>query len=250
MKISGALSTAAMLGSATAFSPNVSPGVNQNSMALSMSTPSSKSPLSRLQFIQTATIATVLSTFTAASPANAAKYGAFGAASPEVLDPKSAIIDEDIAKSKAVLQSIQCLKGYLEAVKSIQSELKMDSQANIGPSIRARFDFVKLRADLNTANTPFDEDTQRGTDRLARLILQDITELEAANRQKDGVPRSEKRLDIMVKKLDKLTKAFSDYLAFYPAQYLKKQVPAPEPTPAPAPEPTADAPAPVEVKQE
>lgn len=237
MKISGfaALSTAAMLGSVTAFSPHVSPAVHQKSMALSMSAPSSsKSPMTRLQFIQTATVATVLSTFTAAGPANAAKYGAFGSSSPEVLDPKSAIIDDDIAKTKPVLNSIQSIKAYLEAVKSMQSALASDSQANIGPTIRKEFDFVKLRGDLNTANTPFDEDTQRGTDRLSRLILQDITELEAANRQKEGVPRSEKRLTIMTKKLDKLTIAFSDYLAFYPAQYLEKQAPPPAPEPAAA----------------
>lgn len=97
----------------------------------------------------------------------------------------------------------------------MQSELAGNSQADIGPAIRSKFDFVKLRADLNTATTAFDEDTQRGTDRLSRLILQDITELEAANRQKEGVPRSEKRLVIMTKKLDKLTQTFSDYLAFF-----------------------------------
>jgi len=247
MKISGfaTLSTAAVLGSATAFSPHVSPGVHQKSMELSMSTPSSKSPITRLQFIQTATIATVLSTFTAAGPANAAKYGAFGSSSPEVLDPKSAIIDEDIAKTRVVLTAIQSVKEYLASVKLMQSDLAANSQADIGPTIRKKFDFGKLRADLNTANTPFDEDTQRGTDRLSRLILQDITELEAANRQKEGIPRSEKRLAIMTKKLDKLTVAFSDYLAFYPAQYLEKKAPPPEPTPAPATEESA-----VEQKQE
>lgn len=212
MKISGVLSTAAMLGSASAFSPNVSPSISLKSTALSMSTPPTTT---RLQFLQTATIATVLSTLPFTAPANAAKYGAFGASSPEVLDPKSAIIDDEILKSEPVQTAIACLRGYLEAVTSIQSELKGNGQADIGPSVRAKFDFVKLRADLNTAGTALDEDTQRGTDRIARLILQDITELETANRQKDGVARSEKRLAIMTKKLDKLAKAFKDYLAFY-----------------------------------
>lgn len=212
MKISGVLSTAAMLGSASAFSPNVSPSISLKSTALSMSTPPTTT---RLQFLQTATIATVLSTLPFTAPANAAKYGAFGASSPEVLDPKSAIIDDEILKSEPVQTAIACLRGYLDAVTSIQSELKGNGQADIGPSVRAKFDFVKLRADLNTAGTALDEDTQRGTDRIARLILQDITELETANRQKDGVARSEKRLAIMTKKLDKLAKAFKDYLAFY-----------------------------------
>lgn len=232
MKISGfaALSAMAMVGTANAFSPHVSPSA-QKSTALSMS--DKPSSISRLQFLQTATAAAILSTTT---PANAAKYGSFGSSSPEVLDPKSAIIDDEIAKTKPVLDSIQSIKAYLEAVKSMQAALAADSQANIGPTIRKEFDFVKLRADLNTANTPFDEDTQRGTDRLSRLILQDITELEAANRQKEGVARSEKRLTIMTKKLDKLTCAFSDYLAFYPSEYLEKPAPPP-----PAPEPVAAA---------
>jgi len=100
-------------------------------------------------------------------------------------------------------------------VKEIQGALKANDQADIGPTLRTKFDFVKLRADLNTANSPFDEDTQRGTDRIGRLVLQDITELETANKQKEGITRSEKRLGIMNKKLDKLAKAFSDYLAFF-----------------------------------
>jgi len=97
----------------------------------------------------------------------------------------------------------------------MQGELKGNAQADIQPILRAKFELGKLRADLNTANTAFDEDTQRGTDRIGRLILQDITELEVANKQKPGIERSEKRLTIMVKKLEKVSKAFSDYLAFF-----------------------------------
>merc|ERR1712127_856874 len=98
--------------------------------------------------------------------------------------------------------------------ESIKATLAGNKQADVGPAIRKDLDFVALRSDLNTLNTAFDEDTQRGTDRLVRLIMQDVTELETANKQKDGVQRSEKRLSIMVGKLAKLNKAFSDYLAF------------------------------------
>jgi hypothetical protein len=63
-------------------------------------------------------------------------------------------------------------------------------------------------------NTAFEEDTQRGTDRLIRNIIQDITELEAANNQKEGIERSPRRLEIMMGKLAKLDKAFDDLLAF------------------------------------
>jgi hypothetical protein len=60
----------------------------------------------------------------------------------------------------------------------------------------------------------FDEDTQRGTDRLIRIILQDITELSVASKLKAGISRSERRIEAINKKLEKLSKAFEDYLAF------------------------------------
>lgn len=99
-------------------------------------------------------------------------------------------------------------------MKQLKSTLQSDDQADIGPAIRQKLDFVKLRVDLNTLNSAFDEDTQRGTDRLIRLTLQDITELDSANKQKPNVPRSEKRIAIMIGKLDKLSKSFSDYIKF------------------------------------
>jgi len=217
MKISGitVVSIAATFGSALAFAPTTSfNGAQQSTMELSMSSQSEEPTTTRLQFLQTATVATLLTTLTSATPANAAKYGSFGAGSPEVLDPKSAIVDLDVLRSEPVQGAISSLRVYLDAVKSMQTDLKGNSQADIGPTIRGKFDFVKLRADLNTANTAFDEDTQRGTDRIGRLILQDITELEVANKQKEGIARSDKRLTIMTRKLEKLAKAFSDYLAF------------------------------------
>ena len=94
----------------------------------------------------------------------------------------------------------------------MKATLESDPQADIGSAIRRELDFSKLRSDLNAANEAFDEDTQRGTDRIIRVILQDITELETANRQKPGIPRSEIRLGNMKAKLDKLGKAFGEYL--------------------------------------
>lgn len=146
--------------------------------------------------------------------ASAAQYGGFGAGSPNVMNPKDTIIDEEILKSDAVQKSISGIKGYLSGVRSMQAGLKTDGQADVGPFLRKEFDFVKLRNDLNTVNAAFDEDAQRGTDRLIRNILQDITELETANRQKDGIPRSDRRLEIMDGKLNKMAKSFEEFLAF------------------------------------
>lgn len=144
-------------------------------------------------------------------PANAGWATGPGSA---VLDPKEAIIDADVLRSGPVQKALQDVSGYAAQVKDMKSKLQADSQVNLGPVLRKEFDFSKLRADLNTVNTAFDEETQRGTDRLIRVILQDLSELEVANTQKEGIPRSDIRVAKMAAKLDKLESAFDDYLKF------------------------------------
>jgi hypothetical protein len=146
--------------------------------------------------------------------ANAANYGGLGAGSPEVFDPKDAIVDTDILKSDSVQKGLSAVRGYKQSVVDMKATLASDNQADIGPKIRKDFDFSVIRTDLNAINAALDEDTQRGTDRIVRAILQDITELEVAQKQKPGVPRSETRLKNVCGKLDKLEKSFDDYLAF------------------------------------
>jgi hypothetical protein len=85
---------------------------------------------------------------------------------------------------------------------------------NVRGTIVKELDFAKLRDTLYTVGSAFEEDTQRGTDRLIRAIMQDITELEIANQQKEGIPRSARRVDAMSGKLAKLDQAFTDLLAF------------------------------------
>lgn len=166
-----------------------------------------------MEFLQQAGAA-VAATLILPGQANAAKYGGFGAGSPEVIDPKDAIVDEDILKSESVQKGIAAVRGYKQSVVDMKATLASDNQADIGPKIRKDFDFSVIRTDLNAINAALDEDTQRGTDRIVRAILQDITELEVTQKQKPGVPRSETRLSNVNKKLDKLEKSFDDYLAF------------------------------------
>ena len=147
-------------------------------------------------------------------PAVAAKYGSVGAGSTAVLDPSEAEIDQDVLKSSAVQGALQKVKGYQSTVQQMKAGLDSDPQLNLKPYIVKELDFAVLRDSLNVLNTAFEEDTQRGTDRLIRAIIQDITELETANAQKDGIARSPRRLEIMQGKLAKLDKAFGDYLAF------------------------------------
>jgi hypothetical protein len=169
---------------------------------------------SRAEFFSQAAAGLVAGGLFLAQPANAAKYGKFGAGSPEVLDPSDAEVDADVLASGPVQSALKKVRGYKAAVNSMQSALESNPQTNVKPVIAKELDFADLRASLNTVNSAFEEDTQRGTDRLIRVIMQDITELETANNQKEGIERSPRRLEIMKGKLAKLDKAFDDYLAF------------------------------------
>ena len=93
------------------------------------------------------------------------------------------------------------------------TELSSNTQADLIPGIRKTFEFSKLRNDMNTFGTSFDEDTQRSIDRISRLIIQDVTELEAASAFKGG-GRSEKRYANVLGKLKKLDGAFGELLAY------------------------------------
>merc|ERR1712127_330089 len=173
-----------------------------------------KGATSRIEFLQQSATAAVAALTLLPGQANAAKYGGFGAGSPEVIDPKDAIIDEDVLKTDAVQNALSAVRGYKQSVADMKGALGSDSQTDIGPKIRKDLDFSNIRTNLNAINAALDEDTQRGTDRIVRAILQDITELEVTQKQKPGVARSETRLGNVCKKLDKLEKSFDDYLAF------------------------------------
>jgi len=219
----------AIASSAAAFSssPRLSSRTSSSSIQLQSSTSTRDEFFSQIAttFVVTGGIATTA--FTARpSPANAGWATGPGSA---VLDPKDAIVDEDVFKTSAVQKALKSVQGYSSLVSDMKKALTANSQVDLKPVIRKEFDFAKLRADLNTLNTAFDEDTQRGTDRLIRVILQDLNELEVSNAQKDGVPRSDIRLAKMNGKLDKLQVAFDTFLKFSPPA-----VAAPPPPPPPA----------------
>ena len=71
-----------------------------------------------------------------------------------------------------------------------------------------------LRDAMNKFNTAFDEETQRGTDRLIRVALQDITELQREVIVKDGKSRSEAKAAIVDKRLAALEDALTTLSSF------------------------------------
>ena len=134
---------------------------------------------------------------------------------PEVMAPDPSAVDRDTLKTGKVQDAIKTTKYYLAVVQEMEKQLKANPQLDLGPAIRKYFAFNDIRTALNTVNEALDEDTQRGTDRLIRNTIQDITELESANKLKAGVVRSDRKIVIMTGKLEKLDRAFTEFLAFF-----------------------------------
>mmetsp|Transcript_90382 Transcript_90382/g.260410 ORF Transcript_90382/g.260410 Transcript_90382/m.260410 type:complete len:215 (-) Transcript_90382:164-808(-) len=211
MKFASTLVTTTLLASsAHGFTPALN-AVGRNSMVLNAE---KSTTTTRGDFLAQAASGMMMVVVGFPGMARAAKYGAIGAGPTGVLDPKDAIIDDEIFNSSNVQNALKAVKQYAAMVGEMKSSLASNSQVNLGPYLRKEFDFSKLRSSLNDLNSAFDEETQRGTDRLIRGIMQDLTELETANAQKEGIERSERRVANMNAKLDKLQTAFNDLLAF------------------------------------
>ncbi|OEU13948.1 hypothetical protein FRACYDRAFT_210017 [Fragilariopsis cylindrus CCMP1102] len=198
----------ALAGSAAAFSPS---SLKQSSSTSLHSTSTRGDFLNKIA--TTFVVVGGVTAFGVPAPANAGWANGPGSG---VLDPKDAIIDEDVFKTAAVQKALKCVQSFSSAVTDMKKSLAANSQVDLKPVIRKEFEASKLRAELNTLNSAFDEETQRGTDRLIRVILQDLNELEVTNAQKDGVPRSDVRVSKMNGKIDKLQVAFDSLLKFSP----------------------------------
>ena len=149
--------------------------------------------------------------------ANPAMAGYVTSLGIETTKPKDADIDEDILKSSPVQDGLKNLKGYKSAAQNLRSSFVKDNNMQLIPSIRKEFDFSKLRDDLNTVTTVFDDQTQQTTDRLARAILYDLTELENASRFKKGEEqtRTPKKIANVDKWFVKLDTDFGEFLSYF-----------------------------------
>lgn len=65
-------------------------------------------------------------------------------------------------------------------------------------------------------NTAFSEDTQRGTDRLIRNIIQDVTELQRQTIIKTGKSRSAIKVDVINKRIDTAISTLDELASFLP----------------------------------
>jgi len=153
--------------------------VFQASAFLTPSTCRSQSPvvmsaenLNRREFLSKAVAGVAVGAFLGERSASAANYFGDKDAYPAVIKPQDAVIDDELLKSADVQANLTKVKEYSAGVKDMRVAMSKDPQADINKTVRATLEVSKLRNALNGVNVVFDEDTQRGTDRLIRGVVQ------------------------------------------------------------------------------
>lgn len=147
------------------------------------------------------------------SVTQAAQYGGFGSKYSEVLDPKESVLSET-GMNEDAKAGLASLKTFIGSIQSAKADLAKDSNIELSQRLQSALNPAVVRSALNKYNTAFSEDTQRGTDRLIRLVLQDLTELDRETGVKDGRPRSEIKVNNCVKRLSAAEDALSQLAAF------------------------------------
>ena len=149
-----------------------------------------------------------------ASPAMAAGTNFWGQTYSEVLDPKTAILNDETKTSDEAKAGLASLNQFRATVKGLRDDLSKDSQVELNQRIKKELAVYKVRDGLNKFNVAFSEDTQRGTDRLIRAVLQDLTELDRETTLKPGKARAETKVKTIEKRLKAAAEAFDELAAF------------------------------------
>ena len=148
----------------------------------------------------TASLAVVLGVSATVLPVQAANYGGFGSTYAEVVDPKD-VQFSDAKNTEEAKSGLEALKGFKSSVVGMKADLEKDSNVELNTRIKKELPIGNVRNSLNKYNSMFAEDTQRGTDRLIRNLVQDITELDRETLVKAGKPRSEAKTNAVSKRL-------------------------------------------------
>lgn len=148
--------------------------------------------------------------------AYAAKYdklGGFGSGDFEVTDPAKAVLEGDKARLKGLNDK---LLNYVKACQLAKQNVAQDQNADILPFLSKAYVVSDMRPILNEISLMFDEDSQRGIDRLNRKVINDIYSLLSdvapfkQNKDNTGkLPRSRRRVEALVSKLTDLEAGLS-----------------------------------------
>ena len=125
------------------------------------------------------------------------------------------LIKEELAKPE-VQAGLKNLQATRDKINALYDGFKQNQNLQLTASISS-FSIVKLRDDLNKLTTALDEDTQIKTDKIVRVIIQDLVELEQATKLKEGTDRTPKRVAATNKWFTQTLGDFDKFLAYFAA---------------------------------
>jgi len=132
----------------------------------------------------------------------------------EIVKAADVVLDQEALNSGPVKKALDEFKGYAVGIVKLKQALEANDQADIASTLKKDYDFVKVRATFNALTPIWDEDTQRGVDRLTRGVLQDLVETEAAAKFNEAGKRTPKKLALTIAKLDKLDGEFRKLFSY------------------------------------
>mmetsp|Transcript_30041 Transcript_30041/g.50242 ORF Transcript_30041/g.50242 Transcript_30041/m.50242 type:complete len:150 (-) Transcript_30041:1651-2100(-) len=98
-------------------------------------------------------VATVLSaSVLQLTPVQAANYGGFGSSYAEVVDPKTAVMNEETSSSEDVKSALATLKAYQSAISTMKADLGKDPQTALSKRLQSELGSAQLRVAMNKVN--------------------------------------------------------------------------------------------------
>merc|ERR1712146_271214 len=107
-------------------------------------------------------------------------------------------------------------KTFKATIGAMKVDLAKDTNIELTARVKKELPIGNVRNSLNKYNSAFSEDTQRGTDRLIRNLVQDLAELDRETLVKAGRLRSEAKVAAINKRLTAAENALAGLEAFAP----------------------------------
>lgn len=120
---------------------------------------------------------------------------------------------EELAKPE-LQKSLANLQATRAKVAGLFDSFKQDNNMQLSEQLQG-FSIVALRNDLNTLTGALDEDTQIKTDRIVRVIIQDLVELDQAVKVKKDMARTPKKVAATTKWFSQTVGDFDKFLAYF-----------------------------------
>uniref|UniRef100_A0A7S0W8R2 Uncharacterized protein n=1 Tax=Hemiselmis tepida TaxID=464990 RepID=A0A7S0W8R2_9CRYP len=129
-------------------------------------------------------------------------------------DAGATALDAEALAKPELQASLKDLQATRAKIAALYDTFKADNNIALSESLQS-FSIVQLRNDLNALTTALDEDTQIKTDRIVRVIIQDLVELDQAVKVKKDMGRTPKKVGACVKWFTQTIGDFDKFLAYF-----------------------------------